>query len=150
MGAECPIPRTKPNSPRCLVTSGPGAVTSRVPAAGGSGVPWLASERELVLRKTDGRCHICGGPVSADWQADHVLAYSAGGAHNPDNYLPARSLYNNYRWDYLPAEFEYILKLGVWAKTQIKRRSSLGKSMAGAFLRHESSRRKRRRTKVTV
>jgi hypothetical protein len=33
--------------------------------------------------------------------------------------LPAHSTCNNYRWDYLPEEFQYILKLGVWASTQM-------------------------------
>lgn len=32
-----------------------------------------------------------------------------------DNFLPAHSTCNNYRWDYLAEEFELILKLGVWA-----------------------------------
>ena len=61
-----------------------------------------AKERSAVFAKTAGRCHICGGSVAGEaWQADHVLAHSAGGVHSADNYLPAHSLCNNYRWDYL-------------------------------------------------
>jgi 5-methylcytosine-specific restriction endonuclease McrA len=79
-----------------------------------------AAERLQVLAKTSGRCHICGGKVEDErWQADHVIAHSAGGTHEVDNYLPAHSTCNNYRWDYLPEEFQYILKLGVWASTQM-------------------------------
>ena len=79
------------------------------------------SEREQVLAKTAGHCHICGGSVvGTTWNADHVLAHSTGGAHTIDNYLPAHGLCNNYRWDYSAEEFQLILKLGVWAKTQIE------------------------------
>jgi hypothetical protein len=45
--------------------------------------------------------------------ASRVIAHSAGGTHEVDNYLPAHSTCDNCRWDYLPEEFQYILKLGV-------------------------------------
>ena len=67
-------------------------------------------ERKFILSKTKSRCHICGGLVGNRWQADHVLAHSAGGNHSPDNYLAAHPVCNNYRWDYLPEEVELILK----------------------------------------
>ena len=105
-----------------------------------------ATERRLVLAKTAGRCHICGGKVEGKaWQADHVMAHSAGGVHDVDNYLPAHSLCNNYRWGHLPEEFQYILKLGVWARTQIERGTSVGNDVASSFERHEARRVKRRR-----
>ena len=34
------------------------------------------SDRDEILRKTGGRCHICGGKIKGNWQADHVLAHS--------------------------------------------------------------------------
>jgi 5-methylcytosine-specific restriction endonuclease McrA len=105
-----------------------------------------AAQRRQVLGKTAGRCHICGGAVEAEkWQADHVMAQSAGGVHQVDNYLPAHSLCNNYRWDYLPDEFQYILKLGVWARTQIERATVVGNDIASAFTIHESRRLTRRK-----
>jgi hypothetical protein len=105
-----------------------------------------AEERVQVLEKTDRRCHICGGAIGDEkWHADHVIAHSAGGAHRVDNYLPAHSLCNNYRWDYLPEEFQSIMKLGVWARTQIERGTSLGDDIANAFLAHEVKRTKRRK-----
>ena len=79
-----------------------------------------SDEREAVLRKTDGRCHVCGGLIEGLWQADHVLAHSGGGDHSVDNYLPAHRTCNNYRWDYLPDEFQEILRMGVWLRTQIE------------------------------
>jgi len=101
------------------------------------------ADRHLVHGKTGGKCHICGGAVGDGWQADHVLAHSAGGQHDPENYLPAHALCNNYRWDYLPEEFQLILKLGVWLRTQIERETSTGKHAAEGFMRHENNRRKR-------
>lgn len=105
-----------------------------------------ADERNAILRKTDSRCHICGGFIDGKpWHADHVLSHSSGGAHHIDNYLPAHSLCNNYRWDYTPEEFQYILKLGVWLRTQIERRTSVGKIAALAFIAYESARVRRRK-----
>ena len=108
-------------------------------------VSLTAAERLQVLAKTSGRCHICGGKIhGGTWQADHVIAHSAGGRHAVDNYLPAYSTCNNCRWDYLPKEFQYILKLGVWARTQIERGAIVGNDVARAFAGHEARRAKRR------
>jgi hypothetical protein len=103
------------------------------------------AERRQVRRKTDGRCHVCGGFVRGEWHADHVLAHSTGGLGRAGNYLAAHPLCNNYRWDYLSEEFQYILKLGVWAKSQIELEKGLGMEIADRFLRYEESRRRRRK-----
>ncbi|MGE5096240.1 MAG: HNH endonuclease [Betaproteobacteria bacterium] len=97
-----------------------------------------------MLEKTKARCHICGGPIEGQWQADHVFSHSAGGPHAADNYLPAHALCNNYRWDYSAEEFQMILKLGVWLRTQIEHKSALGMQVADRFLAHEASRIRRR------
>ncbi len=106
-------------------------------------------QRTEVLRKTGRKCHICGGTISGPWQADHVLAHSSGGTHAADNYLPAHATCNNYRWDYLPEEFEVILKLGVWARTQVETGTAVGDAIEGGFARHEARRRGRRREAAT-
>jgi len=102
------------------------------------------SDRDQILRKTGRRCHICGGKIRGAWQADHVLAHSVGGKNDVDNYLPAHKLCNNYRWDYSADEFQYILKIGVWARTQIERQSGIGVEVARGFLVHERARVARR------
>src|SRR3712207_8439206 len=51
-------------------------------------------------------------------------AHSSGGAHSADNYLPAHTLCNNYRWDYSPEEFQLVLKIGVWARTRSEEHTS--------------------------
>jgi len=103
------------------------------------------AERDAILAKTDARCHICGGGITGSWDADHVFAHSAGGRHTVDNYLPAHSTCNNYRWDYLPEEFELILKLGVWARTQIETDTADGRRIGERFAKHEVGRITRRK-----
>ena len=105
------------------------------------------AERQTILEKTDHRCHICGGTIpSGDrWQADHVLAHSGGGRHSVDNYLPADALCNHYRWNYLPEEFQYILKLGVWAANEIRSKREIGQQIAAGFIKKEHERRGRQR-----
>ena len=106
------------------------------------------TERLKVLNKTDGKCHICGGDVEQEkWQADHVLAYSGGGNHGVENYLPAHGLCNHYRWDYLPEEFHEILRLGVWLRTQIQNETKVGFDAADKFLKYEHQRISRRKNK---
>ena len=105
-----------------------------------------AAERRQILAKNAGRCHICGGAIEGAWQADHVLAHSGGGGHIADNYLPAHALCNNYRWDYSSEEFQYILKLGVWIRTQIERKSAIGRAAVTAYLAYDSGRARRRRS----
>ena len=46
-------------------------------------------ERKLILAKTGGRCHICGGDVGPLWHADHVFAFSKGGGEGAENFLAA-------------------------------------------------------------
>ena len=107
--------------------------------------PLSPSEREEILLKTEGRCHVCGGLIDGPWQADHVFAHSGGGEHSVDNYLAAHQTCNNYRWDYLPDEFQEILRMGVWLRTQIERLTPAGRSAGEAFLRHERQRVSRRK-----
>jgi hypothetical protein len=101
--------------------------------------------RAAVLAKTASRCHVCGGMIEGSWQADHVLAHSSGGLDGPANYLPAHATCNNYRWDYSPEEFQWVLKIGVWARTQIETESELGARMLQSFHRYDSRRQRRRR-----
>lgn len=104
------------------------------------------AERTEVFQKTGGRCHICGGKIIGDdWQADHVLAHSTGGAHDVANHLPAHSLCNNYRWHYGTDEFQWILKLGVWLRTQIETESSAGMAAGEKFVAYEQRRGRRRK-----
>src|SRR6266851_1615120 len=97
----------------------------------------LSSEqRAFVLEKTDKRCHLCGGEISADekFAADHVLAHAAGGEHKVANYLAAHVLCNGTRWFYSPEKFRWILRMGKWARKEMEDRTPLGLKMIKAFL----------------
>jgi 5-methylcytosine-specific restriction endonuclease McrA len=98
-----------------------------------------SSHRAIIFAKTAGRCHICGEAIreGEPWDADHVFAHAQGGQHSLDNYLPAHSLCNNYRWFYSAEEFQWILKLGVWFRTQIIRRNPLALNLAERFVKYE-------------
>lgn len=109
-------------------------------ASGATRARLTKAQKERILAKTDSRCHLCGGRIDGKWQADHVLAYSGGGQHWEDNYLPAHKFCNNYRWHYTAEEFQQILKLGVWARTQIQRLTRVGRYVAEEFLKHEKRR----------
>ena len=102
-------------------------------------------EREEILTKTDSRCHICGGEIEGDWQADHVLSHSKRGEHLVENYLAAHKVCNNYRWDYLSEEFQEIMKIGVWMRSQIEKGTKLGEIVADRFVKYEKRRVARRK-----
>ena len=105
-------------------------------------------QRELILSKTDGRCHICGVEVdSKSFQADHVQSHSAGGTHAENNYLPSCFTCNNYRWHYSSEEIQIILRLGVWLKTKITSDSVSGGELPNQFVKYEMGVRKRRKVK---
>jgi 5-methylcytosine-specific restriction endonuclease McrA len=105
-------------------------------------------QRSLILSKTGGRCHICGGKIkkSENWQADHVRAHTHGGEHSVENYLAAHALCNNYRWHYGSEEFQWIIKLGVWIRTLIETRDSLAMILAERYIKHERHRITRQKT----
>lgn len=101
-------------------------------------------DKILVLKKTDGRCHVCGQELDSTYfDADHVKAYTMGGLCLPDNFLPACKTCNNYRWHYLPVEIQYILKLGVWARAEVERQTKIGTVIAEKFVKKEQVRQKR-------
>lgn len=104
-------------------------------------------DRALIFSKTDGRCHVCSEKLSLqNFEADHIVSHISGGLHKIDNYLPACFICNNYRWHYLPEELQLILKLGVWAKTEIENRTTLGKLMATKFVSKEIRRVKNKKS----
>ena len=101
-------------------------------------------QRKIIHLKTNGRCHFCGIKVPVNnFQADHVVCHVRGGEHVEDNYLPSCFICNNYRWHYLTRELQIILKMGVWARTQVEHQTMIGLDIANKFSKKESSRIKR-------
>jgi hypothetical protein len=106
-----------------------------------------AGQRLAVLAKTAGRCHLCGGEITESrFAADHVLAHAAGGMHSLDNYLPAHGLCNGCRWFYSAEEFQWILRMGIWARKHMEQQTPIGMKMLPIFVNHEKSVRKRRKS----
>lgn len=104
------------------------------------------TQRELVLAKIDGRCHVCGIELDiSNFHADHVKAHITGGAHAEANYLPSCSTCNNLRWHYSAEEIQIIMKLGRWLKTKIINGQEQGLLLANEFIKHDMSLRKRRK-----
>lgn len=87
---------------------------------------------------------LCGGKVVDRWTADRVLAHSESGAHAIDNYRPAHGLCNSYRWSYSPEEFQRVLKIGVWARLLMEKRTALGETMLLGFFNYDRRRQARR------
>jgi len=106
-----------------------------------------SASRQKVLEKTDRRCHICGGKiVGDDWQVDHLVAYARKGTQSLKNCLPAHSLCNGYRRCFSEVEFQFILKLGVWLRTEIANRTKLGRDANEKFCQKEQLLTRRRKS----
>ena len=86
-------------------------------------------QRARIRKKTGGKCHVCGGALGSDWQADHVVPHHLGGARVEDNYLPACRRCNRLRWAYRPEVLQLILRFGVIAKQQIRHDTELGRQL---------------------
>lgn len=107
-----------------------------------------AADREAILKKTDGCCHICGLELSLkEFQADHIRSHSKGGNNKLDNFLAACTHCNNLRWHYSSEEVQWILSLGVWLKSEIAKGEAIGRKAAEAFIKKEVRREQRRKMK---
>lgn len=103
-------------------------------------------ERHAIWEKTDGNCHICGRATEKDnFEADHVKNHSSGGENAVENFLASCRTCNNYRWHYSSEEIQWILKIGVWAKTKIDHNDKIGKMIAENFTKKEIEREQRRK-----
>ena len=104
-------------------------------------------QRPEILKKTESRCHICGGmiPTGCYWEADHVFPAAAGGNNKTENFLAAHGLCNGAKLDHQGEEFQWVLKIGVWAKKQMEGRTVIGTQMLKLFYENERQRVKRQK-----
>ena len=108
------------------------------------------TQRISILEKTGGRCHICGGAINEKWVVDHVFAHTYGGEHSLDNYLPAHGVCNRAKWFYGTEEFQWILKMGVYFRTQLEEIGNPNAtSLAKSFLENEMHRDSRRKSRAS-
>jgi 5-methylcytosine-specific restriction endonuclease McrA len=122
--------------------------------------PLSDDERAKVLDKTGGHCHLCGGDITQssggelteerelvpDFVVDHIVPFASGGIDSIDNFLAAHGLCNGCRWFYSPEEFQWILRMGIWARKQMEDvKTEIGRKMREPFLANEEAVRKRRK-----
>jgi 5-methylcytosine-specific restriction endonuclease McrA len=103
-----------------------------------------AKERAIVVRTTNRTGHVCGGRVGKSWQADHVVPHKLGGRARLDNYLPICKECNRLRWSYSPEVIRLIMRLGTYAKNEIRRKTELGEQLLSLLLKRLGGNRKRR------
>jgi 5-methylcytosine-specific restriction endonuclease McrA len=104
------------------------------------------SQRAAVRRKTGGTCHVCGEKLGTRWQADHVVPHKHGGPATVENCLPVCRPCNRLRWSYPPEVLRLIMRLGIYARIQIRRNSDLGNEILEGVAKRFRENKKRRRT----
>lgn len=102
------------------------------------------AERKAVFKKTGGTCHVCGGRVGVRWQADHVVPHKLGGQAKVENYLPICKECNRLRWSHAPEVIRLIMRLGTYAKNEIRHETELGEQLLSLVLKRLHGNRKRR------
>lgn len=105
-----------------------------------------AERRKEIRQKTGGRCHVCGGPLGAKWQADHVRPHARGGDGSAANYLPCCKICNRARWHNRSKKIRNIMKYGVFAYSQVTAKTALGKELRKAYRAHRKRCKARRIT----
>ena len=108
-----------------------------------------SADREKIFRKTGGTCHVCGGSLGERWQADHVVPHILGGQATLDNYLPICKECNRLRWFHSPDVIRLIMRLGVYAKNEIRNQTELGEQLLPLLLKRIHSNQNRRVSRKT-
>ena len=94
------------------------------------------SDKISILEKAGYKCHVCGGPVTlSNFHANHVAPHSSSANSRIDNFLPSCNVCNRARWFFDPEEIQWILKLGIFVKTEIEKKSVLGKEIAEKYIK---------------
>lgn len=63
------------------------------------------------------------------------MHHSRGGKHAEDNYMPACSVCNRLRWYWASKEIRRILRLGIYAASEIREKTQLGKALQSLYRR---------------
>jgi 5-methylcytosine-specific restriction endonuclease McrA len=82
--------------------------------------------------------------VGKRWQADHVVPHKLGGQAVLENYLPICKECNRLRWSHAPEVIRLIMRLGVYAKNEIRHETELGEQLISLVLKRLHGNRKRR------
>ena len=102
------------------------------------------SVRQELLKKTAGKCHVCGGPAGKSWQADHLVPHRHGGTTDSANLLPICRACNVLRRSFEPAVQRLIMQLGIYARREIRDQTRIGQEFVRLVLARLRSNRRRR------
>ena len=92
---------------------------------------------------------MCGGRAGKRWQADHVVPHKLGGAAAEDNYLPVCKECNRLRWSHAPNVIRLIMRLGTYAKNEIRQETELGEQLIRLLLGRLKISQKRRKSPLS-
>ena len=101
-------------------------------------------QRALIYKKTGGTCHVCGDRVGRVWHADHVVPHYRGGDSTIENFLPICSVCNRLRWAHRPRTIRKILRLGIYARREMKNQTELGLALKSLYRKRIKSAEERR------
>lgn len=73
------------------------------------------------------------------WQADHVIPHYFGGHARLENYLPICKECNRLRWFHAPEVIRLIMRLGIYAKNEIRHETKLGEVIVALVRKTTSS-----------
>jgi hypothetical protein len=73
-----------------------------------------------------------------------VVPHKLGGHAKVENYLPGCKECNRLRWSYTPEVIRLIMRLGVYAKNEIRHDTGLGDQLIDVLRKRLRSNRKRR------
>src|SRR5579863_1375500 len=113
-----------------------------------------------IFDKTNGHCHFCGDPIKFKrqgwrkgkrggyWEVDHVIQRGKGGGRSADNCLPACTQCNRLRWHRTGKALRKLLRFGLIAVRETRRRTELGKHLEQlACQRRRENERRRKETR---
>jgi len=102
------------------------------------------SEKLKIFNKTNGICHICGCNLNVE---KFSITIPFEKESTVENCLPAckdcKRIYENY----LPYEIKWMLKIGLWAKTQVEYETDIGKEIATEIVEIEKDRERKKKDK---
>lgn len=83
------------------------------------------TDRGLVLARTRGDCHFCGGAIRTSFDLDHIVPFARGGSNDLDNFLAAHRWCNGARGQAGPTELNLSLLVGRWLLASLARADDL-------------------------
>ena len=113
---------------------------------------------KAIFEKTEGHCHFCGDSLVLEkygvkdindldgaWEADHVIQQGKDGSKDVENCLPSCVRCNRLRWHRKGDDLRELIFLGLIAKDEIKKGSTVGKLISELKNKRDESNRNRRR-----